>query len=299
MASDGGSLTCWDAIKQLQDEMEVMKESLPETDGMLEKLKLSGDGTESRLKNLGQSFENMASHYRATIKNFNDQLARLNRRNGAASPGYGVLGLQLENPGGSLATDMIGLRQRIKELEDNRQQAGRVFDRYETATVEALTQDVRALERVAQGHVNAGGGTEHLERSVTLLREKLKEIEDRVTDSSFRLNQFTFSTFFEVKTWCEDKRVETFGVYWDLFSVLVAMKPKGQTGKDIADELYFSARIKSTPFENDLAASMSHSRPLALFGRKMENWLPQMKDSAPVQLMMNGWVADASQRSLF
>jgi hypothetical protein len=46
------------------------------------------------------------------------------------------------------------------------------------------------------------------------------------------------------------------------------MKPKYQTGKDMADEIYSLSRIKSTPFENDLAASMSHPRPLTLFGKQ-------------------------------
>jgi hypothetical protein len=268
MASDGGSLTCWDAIKQLQEEMESMKEGLPATDVILEKLRMSGDETEVRLKNLGQSFDNMASHYRVTIVNFNDQLARLSRRNLAPSPGYGVLGLQLENPSGNLTTDLIGMRQRIKELEDHRQHTGRSSNRSDTGALDLLTQDVRALERVSQEHVGEGVGTQHLERSITIVREKLKEMEGRVTDSSFRLNQYTFSSFFEVRTWCEDNTVATFGIFWDLFSVLVAMKPKFQTGKDIADELFSSARIKSTPFENDLVASMSHPRPLALFGKK-------------------------------
>ena len=86
----------------------------------------------------------------------------------------------------------------------------------------------------------------------------MKEMEGRVTDSSFRLNQFTFSTFYEVKTWCEESEIVSFGTFWDFFSLMVAMKPKYLTGKDMAYEQYSSARIKSTPFENDLAASMSH-----------------------------------------
>jgi hypothetical protein len=45
------------------------------------------------------------------------------------------------------------------------------------------------------------------------------------------------------------------------------MKLKYQTGKDMTDERYLLARIKSTPFENDLAALMSHFRPLSLFGK--------------------------------
>jgi hypothetical protein len=71
--------------------------------------------------------------------------------------------------------------------------------------------------------------------------------------------------FYEVKSWCEENEALTYGVFWDLFSVLVAMKPKFQTGKDVADEQFSLARVKFTLFENDLAASMSHPRLLAFF----------------------------------
>jgi hypothetical protein len=57
------------------------------------------------------------------------------------------------------------------------------------------------------------------------------------------------------------------GLYWDLFSVLVVMPPKQQTGKDRTDETHPSDRTKSTPKENDLAAAMSHDRPKVLFGK--------------------------------
>jgi hypothetical protein len=76
-ASDGGSLTCWDTIKQLQTEMETVQESLPVTDVLLVKLQQSNDGTEVRLEKLGQSFGNMATHYRSTIANINKQLVWL------------------------------------------------------------------------------------------------------------------------------------------------------------------------------------------------------------------------------
>jgi phage shock protein A len=104
--------------------------------------------------------------------------------------------MEMQFGDGNLATDVIALRQRFKELEDGRRQTGQASNRYETAALDLLTQDVRELERLALGSAgSAGGGNEHLERSMTVIREKLKEMEGRVTDASFRLNQYTFSTF--------------------------------------------------------------------------------------------------------
>jgi hypothetical protein len=290
LASDGGSLTCWGAIKQVQDEVERVKEGMLVTDQDVEKLKKSGAGVVVRLDNLGKSFENMAAHYRSTITSINDQLGRLNRKMSTNSTSYGVLGMQFGATPGDLAVDLTALRQRVSDLERDRQHAGRPNNRHETAALESLAGDVRELERkLARDPNPAGNGHEHLERAMGVVREKMKEMEGCVTDSSFRLNQYTFSTFYEVKTWCEENNVTTYGTFWDLFSVLVAMKPKYQTGKDMADERYSSARIKSTTFENDLAASMSHPRPLALF-RKKGGELASMNDGFGACPSYDQWV---------
>jgi hypothetical protein len=79
-ASDGGSLTYWDAIKQLQEGLDSTKECLPVTEQLVEQVKQAGAGTEVRLENLGKSFANMTAHYRTTVTNINDQLGRLSRR---------------------------------------------------------------------------------------------------------------------------------------------------------------------------------------------------------------------------
>ena len=109
LASDGGSLTSWDAIKQVQDAVERINGGLPATDLLLDELKRSGAGADLRLENLGKSFVNMSTHYQTTITTINEQLGRLTRRGNGGSPGYGVLGLQTAP--GDWVTDMVALRQ--------------------------------------------------------------------------------------------------------------------------------------------------------------------------------------------
>jgi hypothetical protein len=275
-ASDKGSLTCWDAIKQLQEGVEAIKRGLPVTAQLLDKLRETGDGrretgdgVEARLVTLGKSFDNMTGHYRTTITNVNDQLGRLSWRSAETTTGYAALGMQFGSVQGDVATNMVALQQRVKELENGRRLAGRNPNRHEAAAFESIKQYVRELERWYEHRNAGGGGQEHLEWAMTVIQEKMKEMEGRVTDAPFRLNQYTFSTSYKVKTWCEDnKNVITYVTFWDLFSVFVAMKPRYQTGKDMADERYSSVRIKLTPFENDLAASMLYPMPLALFGKR-------------------------------
>jgi hypothetical protein len=64
-----------------------------------------------------------------------------------------------------------------------------------------------------------------------------------------------------------DEKVPTCGNCWDLFSVLVSMRPKGLSGKERADKQHSSERIKTTIFENNLLASMSHTRPACLYAK--------------------------------
>jgi hypothetical protein len=45
------------------------------------------------------------------------------------------------------------------------------------------------------------------------------------------------------------------------------MKPKNQIGRERADESYSASRTQSTTLENKLLASMSHLRPVLLFGK--------------------------------
>eukprot|EP00978_Attheya_sp_CCMP212_P030405 scaffold111719_cov24-Attheya_sp.AAC.1 len=91
-------------------------------------------------------------------------------------------------------------------------------------------------------------------------------LEERVIDESVKLDDYACGSFSDFKTsFVEVEQVETAGWFWDIFSVLVMMKPKQLSGKDRADEQYSSLRVQSTPFENDLAASMTHEKPKLLY----------------------------------
>jgi prefoldin subunit 5 len=53
VASDGGSLTCWDALKQLQEEMENIQPSLLEMEQTVEKLQQTDASVHMQLETLG------------------------------------------------------------------------------------------------------------------------------------------------------------------------------------------------------------------------------------------------------
>jgi predicted DNA-binding ArsR family transcriptional regulator len=107
----GGSLTCWDAFRQLQGEMKNAQESMWATDKTIWDLGEAGGIVNARMDNLRKSFDNMATHYWATITNINNQLGKLNRRSVGTPTGYGMLGMQFGMGQDDLSADMFALRQ--------------------------------------------------------------------------------------------------------------------------------------------------------------------------------------------
>jgi hypothetical protein len=68
-----------------------------------------------------------------------------------------------------------------------------------------------------------------------VLRASMTEMEDRVTDSGFELDDFHFGSKAELRKFVVDEKVPSCGLFWDLFSVMVVMEPKRMTGKEVAD----------------------------------------------------------------
>jgi hypothetical protein len=59
--------------------------------------------------------------------------------------------------------------------------------------------------------------------------------------------------------------VESCGTHWDLFSILVRMGEKKQSGHQLGQTMFAASRVQMTTLELDLLSSMSFEQPLALF----------------------------------
>jgi hypothetical protein len=93
----------------------------------------------------------------------------------------------------------------------------------------------------------------------------MERVEAGGSDEAFEQDEHAFPTFSDFSDMVLRDKIPSSGVYWDIFSVLVNMRPKGQSGKERADEQYSSERIKTTALENNLLTSMSHARPACLY----------------------------------
>jgi hypothetical protein len=125
---------------------------------------------------------------------------------------------------------------------------------------------------------NNGSSSLSTDPRIERVLERLGELEGRVTGEAFSMGSYVFCSHMEVAEWIVTKKVPTAGVFWDLFSVLVCMKPKRQTRKDRSDESHSSKRTGSTILENDLEASMTHIRPELLYSKKGSGEIGRLED---------------------
>jgi hypothetical protein len=144
--------------------------------------------------------------------------------------------------------------------------------------------------RLSEG--GAGGdGAGVLDRKVDKSIQRLGEIEGSVTGESYSDGGFLmFWSMTEVTDWLLAQKVPSGGVFWDLFSVLVCMKPKQQTGKACVDETYSSHQTNSTALENDLVASMTHAQPEVLFAKKRGFELGKLEDGFSAYPSYQLWI---------
>ena len=90
-------------------------------------------------------------------------------------------------------------------------------------------------------------------------------------DESISLDNHEFASYAEFKTFVAEEKIVSAGWYWDLFSILVVMRPKESTGSEKADEKYKADRIEATTCELNLAAAMTHTKPKCLYAEAVHD----------------------------
>jgi hypothetical protein len=260
---EGGPMSIWEAITRLRvDSARIGALS----DGSF----LYLDELRKTIPNWGTTLENLSASYLDTIPKINRNLVTMRSRLGAleetktppnpfGSIGIGILSQDLDGNGPGPSIDRSYVLQ--GDFENTKKEIDEAF-----AVVTAAIKS------------SGGGGNADLNIKVEKAMLRLGDIEGRVTGESYAEGGHVFSSMTEVGDWLIKEKVPSGGVFWDLFSVLVCMKPKQQTGKGRADETYSAQRTKSTTMENDLLASMTHIRPELLFAKKGGSELGKLDD---------------------
>jgi hypothetical protein len=97
---------------------------------------------------------------------------------------------------------------------------------------------------------------------------RLKVVETRgSTGVTCVLGGTTFTSEADLRGYITTHAIPSCALYWDLFSIMVCMGAEGLTGKERSDRIYSAERGRTgSALEGELVASMSHKRPLCMYG---------------------------------
>jgi hypothetical protein len=98
-----------------------------------------------------------------------------------------------------------------------------------------------------------------------ILELRMAEIEAHCGGVTYTSHKLKLSSQHDVERFIDNNRIESCGVYWDLFSVLVWMGGKKQSGQQLGQSTFTATWVQMTTPELDLLLSMSFKRPLGLF----------------------------------
>jgi hypothetical protein len=192
----------------------------------------------SRLDTLETNYKALCDHYKATMNDVADAIRKLNGRS---------------RQGVTFGSQIMPTSNEVVVLQENHMRL--------QIEVSNLKAHVANSNVGTQGSMTGSWRTE-----LDNLKQKMTDLEGN-SGQMFVHKRMIFRTKQDVKQWVVLMTVELAGMYWDLFSAMVCMKPKTQSGRERADESYSASRTKTTTLENDLLASMSHIRPALLFGK--------------------------------
>jgi hypothetical protein len=113
-----------------------------------------------------------------------------------------------------------------------------------------------------------GDTMDDVDEKITELENRMDKAEAQGSDDSFVMEDFNFASYGDFAQFMLTNKIPSCGMFWDIFSTLVSMRPKGQSGKERADEQHSSERINTSMLENNLLAAMGHARPSCLYASK-------------------------------
>jgi hypothetical protein len=265
---DGGSV--WEAITALQEaltmgktKVEVVRKSQATVGEKYLKLKQEVDDTDLSLVNLSDSYRDMIGRWKNQLHNLTERLEVLEvgadvPRSGGGQNTYSHS--DLDNLRHVMQQEIDGLTLRLDTVGTRGTRGPAVG-----GTNVRLQEDLLELSTRMDSFV-CGSNDARWELEIWVLRAAMDHIEDRVSDTGFELDNFSFLSKAELRKFVIDEEVPSAGQCWDLFSVLVVMKPKNLTGKELAANRFSAECVSTTTLENDLALSMLHDQPGLLFG---------------------------------
>lgn len=271
---ENGTLSLWEAIDHLKAEGKRLE---VEIDGIdVRSTNLSVEQLEDHqvilktrtdLDVAVAGLNNLAANYRSNMQSLKTRLDLLGRgdRNG---PTRTVPEMNRNSVDRSELDAVAGrLEQLIRRLQDDSSALRAELDRGKTGG--GLDFDSDQLPEwggTREAPINLDSpGSPH---ALADLSKRMDDLESYRGEVIYSTHKYKFTSQADVIKWIEDNNIQSCGHYWDLFSCLIKMGVKNQSGTEQAQETFAAARLQSTPLELDLSSSMTFNRPLLLFEKE-------------------------------
>jgi hypothetical protein len=262
---DQSETSVWETLNILQEEVDQGKEGIKTTQEGLEKL--LGSTEREDISSMGKNLGKLASAYRKSMLGINTRLCQIELKvSKLSSEGQGTGDQFNFNAESSFdAKNHSDVESRLREIQDR---------------VRVLEADFKAQDGPSRDpgwggdthNVNANGDpsatfTEGSADQDSILN-RLEVLEARATDATCGFGGFNFSTLQDVVAFVRKYSVPTCAMYWDMLSVMVCMRSRGETGKEQSERKYAAQKANvHSSLEADLVASMGHERPLCLYSK--------------------------------
>jgi hypothetical protein len=100
----------------------------------------------------------------------------------------------------------------------------------------------------------------------------------------------------DVRSYITTHEIPSFALYWDLFSIMVCMGAKRLTGKERSNRIYSAEWGRTgSALEGELVASVSHKRPLCLYGEGSR--LARLDEGFAMCKTYDQWIGSGNQES--
>jgi hypothetical protein len=274
-----GDTTIWEALSELSHDLKHVKTV---TSGFTEGIRTITEHSQKQdveTKRMGENMSKLYSHYKNNLGTANNRMIAVERqisglRNAPmpqAQEGDFDFGTNMAAPsnGSTVQTELQELREEIAELKKERngdQPSSNSKGVFPAASQEEILARLKAVEtRGSTGVTCVLGGT-------------------------------TFTSEADIRSYITTHEIPSCALYWDLFSIMVCMGAKGLTGKERSDRIYSAERGRTgSALEGELVASMSHKRPLCLYGEGSK--LARLDEGFAMCKTYDQWIGSGNQES--
>jgi hypothetical protein len=277
-ADEEGDPTIWEAMAELDSEFRIIKlivknlpQAMKETQNILDKYGIEVQTMDT----------NMYKHYKSHLHSSNSRMVNLEQTvsnlqhspRPQAQDGDFDFDHTMQEPNAALQAEVSKLRQEMEEM------------RHQGRSAQTLGEDTPASSLFPP-------------TSLDEIKARLAVVEARqtITGESLSLGGTSFPSEMAVSSYIGDHDIPSCAMYWDLFSVMVCMGGRGLTGKERSDKIYSAERGRTgSALEGDLVASMTHKRPLCLYGEGLQ--LARLDQGVAMCKTYEHWIGGGSHVS--